>query len=360
MVLMAIKATPYSNIKIFAHSDKIDAMKDARRTSPLYLRIKPTNTCNHRCYYCSYADDALGLRDSVVKGDQIPWLKMRQILDDITSMGVKAVIFSGGGEPLVYPEIVSTLRKVRESGIDYAIITNGQLLDGERASALKDAKWVRISFDSADAETYARCRNISLRSWGQVCENIKNFSALKSRNCELGVNFVITHDNASQVYDAAKLVKSLGANHVKFAARVTKDLHEYHRPFKDNTFELIHQAINDFADESYRVINKYEEDFEHDAVPLRPYSKCYIKEISAVIGADSKVYFCHDKAYVSDGVVGDLNERGFKELWFSDEVTERFRSFDPIAECRHHCVYDDRNILLNTFFSLDPGHINFV
>jgi hypothetical protein len=42
------------------------------------------------------------------------------------------------------------------------------------------------------------------------------------------------------------------------------------------------------------------------------------------------------------------------------ELTERFNNFDPIAECRHHCVYDDRNILLNTFFSLDRNHINFV
>ncbi|MDR1560445.1 MAG: radical SAM protein [Clostridiales bacterium] len=357
---MPLKATPYSNIKIFAHPDKIDSMKNGDRTAPLFLRIKPTNMCNHRCYYCSYADDVLGLRDRVAKNDQIPWGKMREILDDMASMGVKAVIFSGGGEPLVYPKIVSALRKARDSGIDFAMITNGQLLNGERAEALSNAKWVRVSFDSADAETYAMTRGVSPASWGQVCENIKNFSRLKAPSCELGVNFVITHDNASQAYEAAKLVKSLGANHIKFAARVTKDLHEYHKPFKENAFELIHMAISDFADDSFRVVNKYEEDFEHDAVPVRPYSKCFIKDISAVIGADSKVYFCHDKAYVSNGVVGDLKERGFKELWFSDELTERFNNFDPVAECRHHCVYDDRNILLNTFFSLNHNHINFV
>lgn len=357
---MTVKATPYSNIKIFAHTDKIEAMRDERRTSPLYLRIKPTNICNHRCCYCSYADDVLGLRNSVTPNDQIPWPKMQEILSDIEEMRVQAVIFSGGGEPLVYPEIASALRKVRESGIDLAIITNGQLLNGERAEALANAKWVRVSFDSADAKTYAEMRGISAACWNQVCENIKNFSKLKSPSCELGVNFVITHDNASHAYEAARLVKSLGANHIKFAARVTKDLHKYHMPFKENAFELIHMAISDFVDDSFRVINKYEEDFEHDAVPIRPYSKCYIKDISAVIGADSKVYFCHDKAYVRGGAIGDLKKRCFKELWFSDEVTERFNNFDPVAECRHHCVYDDRNILLNTFFSLDPNHINFV
>jgi MoaA/NifB/PqqE/SkfB family radical SAM enzyme len=360
MMNMPLEATPYSNIKIFAHPDKMEAMRNGGRTAPLFLLINPTNLCNHGCYYCSYADDVLGLRDRVVKNDQIPWEKMRKILDDIASMGVKAVIFSGGGEPLVYPDIAQTLSKVLKNRIDLAIITNGQLLDGERAEALSNAKWVRISFDSADAEAYGKYRNISPDCWHRVCDNIKRFSSIKSKSCELGINFVITHENASQVYDAAKLVKSLGANHIKFAARVTKDLHKYHEPFKEATFGHIHRAIEDFADGSFRVINKYEDDFAHDAVPSRPYSRCYIKEISAVIGADCKLYFCHDKAYVSSGVVGDLKERGLKELWFSDEVTERFRCFDAALQCKHHCVYDDRNILLNTFFSLDRNHINFV
>jgi MoaA/NifB/PqqE/SkfB family radical SAM enzyme len=357
---MASKETPYSNIKIFAHPDKIEALKNRQRTSPLFVLINPTNICNHRCYYCSYADDFLGVRDSVVPNDQIPWPKMQEVLADIVSMEVKAVIFSGGGEPLIYPEIVSTLQKVRESGIDFAMITNGQLLNGECAEVLTNANWVRISFDSTDAETYARCRNVSKASWGQVCENIKNFAAMKSRSCELGVNFVVTHDNASQVYDMARLVKSLGADHIKFTARITKDLHKYHELIKENTIILIRRAIADFSDETFRVVDKYEEDFEHDAAPVRPYPRCYIKEISAVVGADSKVYFCHDKAYVSGGVVGDIKERSFRELWFSDEVTERFRNLNPMTECGHHCVYHDRNILLDTFFSLDANHINFV
>jgi hypothetical protein len=82
--------------------------------------------------------------------------------------------------------------------------------------------------------------------------------------------------------------------------------------------------------------------------------------VVSVIAADSKVYFCHDKAYVSSGVVGDLNGRSLKELWFDPETIERFRNFDAKKECKHHCVYDDRNILINTFLSLDGQHINFI
>lgn len=138
---MEIKATPYSNLKIFDHIDKLnEAVKENKRVAPIYIRIKPTNYCNHKCYYCSYADSALGLRDSVQKQDQISWEKMQEIISDMKDMGVKAVTFSGGGEPLVYPHIVETMQQVLDAGIDLSIITNGQLLKEERAKVLAKAK----------------------------------------------------------------------------------------------------------------------------------------------------------------------------------------------------------------------------
>lgn len=63
---------------------------------------------------------------------------------------------------------------------------------------------------------------------------------------------------------------------------------------------------------------------------------------------------------MSQGEIGDISDRSFKEVWFSEETTRKFAQFDPQEVCRHHCVYDDRNELLNTFYSLDKNHINFI
>lgn len=353
------KATPYSNLKIFAHAEALNKIGKDERVAPIYIRMKPTNYCNHNCYYCSYADSALGLRDSVNKQDQIPWDKMQEIIDDIGDMGVKAVTFSGGGEPLVYPYIVQAMKGVLDKNIDLSIITNGQLLKDEKAEILTRAKWVRVSFDSANAETYARTRSIPEKAFDETCGNIEHFAKIKGEDCELGINFVINHENADQVLEMAKLTKQLGVNHIKFAARVTKDLFEYHAPFKESVIEQLHKA-EELNGDGFRVINKYEGDFDSALVFSRKYEKCYINRIFCVIAADSRVYFCHDKAYVASGVVGDLSNQSFKDLWFSPEVIKRYRDFDPCKECNHHCVYDDRNELLNTFFSLDRKHINFI
>lgn len=354
------KATPYSNLKIFAHGQALNDIGAGKRIAPVYIRIKPTNYCNHKCYYCSYADNELGLRDSVNRQDQIPWEKMQEIISDISDMGVKAVTFSGGGEPLVYPYIVDTMQRVLDAGIDLSIITNGQLLKENKAEVLANAKWVRISFDSADAATYAKVRKLPLEAFNEVCNNIHNFSKMKKKDCELGVNFVINHENAHQVYDMAHMVKELGVNHIKYTARVTKDLFEYHKPYRQNVIEQIHRAKDELENENFKVINKYEGDFDSALVFHRCYGKCYINRIFTVIAADSKVYFCHDKAYVKEGVVGDLKEVSFKDLWFSQEIAEKYEKFNPQEECNHHCVYDDRNELLNTFYSLDRNHINFI
>lgn len=354
------KVTPYSNLKIFAHAQELIDIGEGKRISPIYIRIKPTNCCNHKCYYCSYADRELGLRDSVNRQDQIPWEKMQEIISDISEMKVKAVTFSGGGEPLVYPYIVETMQKILEAGIDLSIITNGQLLKDERAKVLSHAKWVRISLDSASAETYSKIRQVPGEAFGEVCDNIMRFAEMKQKGCELGVNFVINHENAEQVYDIAKLVKKLGVNHIKYTARVTKDLFEYHDSFKQSAIKQIHHAKEEFENENFKVINKYESDFDSALLFCRGYEKCYVNRIFTVIAADSKVYFCHDKAYVTEGVVGDLKNQSFKELWFSPETVKRYQDFDAKKECRHHCVYDDRNELLNMFYSLDKNHINFI
>lgn len=354
------KATPYSNLKIFAHAQALEDIGAGKRVAPIYVRIKPTNYCNHRCYYCSYADSELGLRDSVGHQDQISWGKMQEVISDLSAMGVKAVTFSGGGEPLVYPYIVEAMRMVLDAKIDLSIITNGQLLNGERAEVLAGAKWVRISFDSADAQTYAETRGVSLDAFSEVCDNIRHFAAIKNAGCELGVNFVINHKNARQAYQMAELVKGLGVNHIKYTARVTRDLFAYHEPFREEAVRQIHSAADSLEGDGFRVINKYESDFDSALVFQRCYEKCYVSRIFTVIAADSRVYFCHDKAYVSDGVVGDLKGRSFQELWFSEEVRKRYEAFDARKECCHHCVYDDRNELLNTYFSLDKNHINFI
>ncbi|MBR3644695.1 MAG: radical SAM protein, partial [Parasporobacterium sp.] len=253
-------ADQYSAVKIFRHTDILEKMEKGERFAPLYIRMKPANTCNHHCAYCSYgqgqADMQTAVRDEINHLDVIPWPKMQEILYDISDMGVKAVTFSGGGEPLTYPHIAECAAYLLEHHIDLALISNGQLLSGKIAEPFYHAKWVRISFDSIDADVYTRIRNISHRAFEQVCKNIQDFAANKDEECVLGINFVIGKDNYDRVYEAAKILKGFGVNNVKFAALIDNKP-DYHRDIKDVVIEQIHRAIADFGDEHFKIINNY-------------------------------------------------------------------------------------------------------
>ncbi len=359
---MEVNATPYSHLKIFHHTDRLAKIEEGNRTTPIYIRIKPTNICNENCCYCHYKNAYLEL-DEYNPSDYIPHDKMMEIIDDMCDMGVKAVTFSGGGEPLLYPFIIEAMQKILDNGIDLSIITNGILLKEKYAKILAHAKWVRLSIDSSNSQLYARLRGVPESWFDNLCQNIKNFATMKDKSCELGVNFVVSRDNYMYIFEMAKLMKSLGVNHVKYAPLINDETEQYHAPIKEYVIRSLQEA-RALENEGFRVVDLYSSDFERvkNGVMIfnRSYTKCYVKELVCVIAANQKVYYCHDKAYLSNGVVGDLKNARFKDVWFSNETSRKFHVFDAQKICKEHCVYDDRNILLNHFFSMDRNHMNFL
>lgn len=352
-------STPYSQLKVFYHQDIIQNLLHEERCKPTYIRIKPTNRCNHNCNYCHYKNSYLDL-DEFNPLDEIPREKMLEIVADMKDMGVKAVTFSGGGEPLLYPYIEETMQAILDAGIELSIITNGSLLKGKKAEILAKAKWVRISIESISDEAYCRIRGIKKDSFKELCENIANFAEIKDDSCELGINVVVNNENYTEIRQMAELMKSLGANHVKFAPLVSNNTWDYHKDFKEEVTEVLNRLQEELVTDHFQIIDLYTGDFSNSVIFERKYSKCPLKEFICVIGANQKVYYCHDKAYLADGAICDLSEGSFKELWNSDATTKLFKEFDAKKICGQHCVYDSRNELLNSFLDMDRNHINFI
>lgn len=345
----------YNELKIFSHTEHIDALLNNKRLAPVYIRIKPTNVCNQKCYYCCYADSQAVKNRNVEKRDYIPWDKMQEIVQDISDMHVKAVTFSGGGDPLCYQYINQTLKKIIEKNIDLSIITNGQLLKDESAELLLNAKWIRVSLDSADTETYFETRGV--HTFNDVINNIENFCKKKGKSCDAGINFVVNEKNYMQIYDICKLASQTGVDNIKFSGLMKSDETKlYHQDIEKSVQELINKSKSVFERKDFKIIDKYIENLNFS----RPYNKCYMKELVTIIAADQNVYTCHQKSYTASGMIGSIKDKSFKELWYSDETVRKMREFNPQRECKESCVYDQRNILLNSLVGIDKKHINFI
>lgn len=352
-------STPYSQLKIFYHQDVLQHLLKGERCNPVYIRIKPTNKCNHNCSYCHYKNSYLELDDFDPK-DEIPKAKMLETVDSMRELGVKAVTFSGGGEPLLYPYIEETMERVLSSGIDLSIITNGSLLTGEKAKLLAKGKWVRLSIESIDDEEYCSIRGIKKGSFEKLCDNISNFAHIKNESCELGVNVVVNDRNCHEIMEMARLMKELGVNHVKFSPMISNDTDSYHKDFRNDVTKQLQEAQDTFGNDRFKVIDLYTGDFGNSVVFERNYKRCPMKEFICIIAANSKVYYCQDKAYLNNGEIGSIADRSFKDLWLSKETDDLFRHFDASKICKQHCVHDSRNDLINSFLDMDRNHINFI
>jgi 2-iminoacetate synthase ThiH len=97
-------ATYYTDAKVALHLDRLEALRAGDVFAPVHVRLKPTNICDHGCSYCAYRANRannLNLDGGMEVHDRIAPEKMAELVEDFISMGVEAVTFSGGGEPLL-------------------------------------------------------------------------------------------------------------------------------------------------------------------------------------------------------------------------------------------------------------------
>jgi len=350
----------YSNLKFLRYTDHIQAIKTRQLVAPVHVRIKPINHCNHNCWYCAYRADQLQLGEGMDVKDRIPDHKMFEIVEDLVEIGVEAVTFSGGGEPLIYKTLPEVVERLAKGGIRVAALTNGANLKGRVADVFAEhGTWVRVSIDAWDDDSYAKSRGIKSGEFSRVIENMRAFSA-RGSNCVLGVSFIVTKENVEHLYDVCAQLKEVGVNHVKISAAVisndVKENNRYHRAIMDRAVELIDQT-HTLADDGFSIINHYhelEERFD------KTYETCPFLQFLTVIGADLAVYTCQDKAYNETGRLGSIKDRSFKEFWFSEENHQRLYGIDPSRNCRHHCVAHGKNKAILEYLSLDLEHGRFV
>ena len=352
----------YSKFKIFHFKDKIDSLtKDVDQIkSPIHIRIKPTNICGHNCWYCSYKAETLQLGQDMVERDSIPRGKMMEIIDDIIEMGVKAVTFSGGGDPFYYPHLVEAVRKLVQSPVKFASLHNGSRLQGELAELFAFyATWLRISIDGWDDKSYAEYRGVPMGEFSKVMSNLNNFNKLGGK-CNLGISLIIDQKNASHIYEFTKRLKDVGVNSVKMSACVVDDDVRKNNAYHKNIFQTVKEqvclATEKLSDDTFEIYDAYH---ELEGKFKKEYTWCPYLQILPVIGADLNIYPCQDKAYnLKEGVIGSIREQRFKDFWFQDKGN--YFKVNPTLHCNHHCVANDKNRMVLEYLNTDKTHSVFV
>lgn len=351
----------YSDVKMFHFPDKLHSLpRDAVVTPPVHIRIKPTNMCNHRCRYCAYLEPALQLGKDMAVRDSIPREKMLEICADIVQMGVRAVTYSGGGEPLLYPHLLEASRFLQGGGVKLACLTNGSLLHDAIADFFAEhGTWIRVSMDGWDDASYTHYRGVKCGEYTKIMRNLENFSR-RGGPCVLGVSYIVDAYNYSHLQSSLARLKDVGVQSVKVSVCIVSNdpaaNKKYHQPHFAQVKAAIARAQADLSSEYFEIHDGFHDLEERFA---KKYTWCPYMQIQSIIGADSNVYTCHDKAYNLDtGLVGSLQKESLQHFWLHNK--EAFFKVDPSRDCNHHCVANAKNILLHDFLAVDPQHGDFV
>lgn len=145
--------------KFFAHQEAMQNLRNGKG-QPIVTHVMLTDVCNHTCAFCSVQARA---------GDSLQFYDIMQYLNTLKQYGLKAVILSGGGNPILYKcrhtskNFNDVVAMIHDMDLEIGLITNGMPLrkfEGEWAHDLKTftfrESWGTVRPETLDKLTWVR------------------------------------------------------------------------------------------------------------------------------------------------------------------------------------------------------------
>ena len=175
------------------------------------FQVESAIACNLKCVMCPWRGMAKQAENRGIMTQSV-WEAIRPYLERVQS-----VDFTGGGEPLLQPNLADWIADAKKAGCETGFLSNGLLLVEEKLKKILDAgiNWICISMDGATAEMYNKIRVGS--DFDRVCENVANIARLRAGKFpKTMINFVLMDMNIHQMEAIVQLAAHLGVDQVNF------------------------------------------------------------------------------------------------------------------------------------------------
>lgn len=305
--------------KILLNLDKADNIINAKipdLSYPVSVELTLTNACNLNCVYCS---DAMlrkrqGIREQVALND------INRLFKDLAEGGTKGIVLEGGGEPTIYSRFIEVVDCAVSNGLAVGLITNGtKHLDGD---ILRKFEWIRVSLDASTAEEYKILKGVDC--YEDVINNISNYV----KYCPtVGVGYVVTSQNLSQIEALVLRLRELKVSYVQFRPVVDND--KLYPKNVDLSY-LKFYASKDFGIQVEGMTENAESG--NHGLP------CHASSITSVISGDGSVYICGRlNVYEWIKPIGNIIHNTFHDIWNGEERKRQIEMINDADFCSKNC-----------------------
>lgn len=240
---------------------------------PITADIFLTDYCNARCGYCRYNHET---------GRYIKFEDFKKYANRLISLGVNAIILTGGGEPTINPDFNKITKWLEDKNIPYGINTN--LIKSIECSPV----FLKVSIDAGDKERYKALRGVD--KVDTVLSNLEGFINYKKKNSlntKIGVQCVAI--NKEDLISFYNRVKIYDVDYI------------YIRPLEaicgNNITNVdVQQWLKDVHD------NRINVSFKFGLKDYRP-AKCYANWSVITVNCDGGVPYC---CHFPNNIVGNI------------------------------------------------------
>jgi len=251
-------------LKLFVHEEVIRLTKKGF-IPPIHVQLCPTNKCNRNCFYCSCS-----ARDKTL---ELSFHRICQIMDVFRVLGCRAVTITGGGEPLLHPDIQKIIPYIAKYlGIEVGLVTNGMLLNKFSPQLWDNVLWCRISNDDSRPLT-------------------QEYIKVLEEGLEMGprVDWAFSHVVSKELnMDVISDVVEFANRHKFTHVRLVSDLFDLeHVP----SMQIIRDELKKRKVDDKLVVYQDRKSYE------RGTSKCFISLLKPTVCPDGNLYPCCGTQY---------------------------------------------------------------
>lgn len=296
--------------KLLRHGDRVQAWLGNGYTLPVLVEIAPTNFCNATCPWCDFK----GKHGNIYINKAI----MLSTLKELARMGVKAINWTGGGEPTLHPNFNEFVVEAHKLGLEQGLFTNA----------------------------YLEIENPEMFEWIRISLTDEEFEPIKAPRGYFGICVNMTADTPqAKLIEWCTRARDMGVEYFQ----VRPALEGYYRV---QSLMLPPAYLKDYETSDFKVIlTAYK---FRDATKPHGYSQCYGYHFCPSIDWRGKVGVCLYRMGEEKYVLGDLNKESFVRIWCYKNKLKGLVD----DECQNCCKNHEINKLL--FEAKHIEHRNFL